>query len=442
MSISDTIEDLSNMSDMYDLVEEELLKEESANQPVQTKLTTQISPEDNVVLTVAVDRDSGIIYTMQRDLQELNPNSEIPPFELKTFLKGVDEVAITTYMAYLRGEAVDIIDRHTIIGCLRIYSLTGDQNFFKHILFQLFNFWTLLSPVLYDPRVANEIKYNVWLFCPRQLLPQWYLDDNIFMRSWLANPDNKLVQLNKGEKLIYLEEKLEGSADELEQKKTLYEREIDNVIITVNDSRNSHLNDNETTVGHKLVYQTLFRGGYESSLQHGLQVKEDYLKNKKFATIYLDGLISGPSRLYSHGQLVDDEYYLDDKPIADRAYYKSGRVRFISYSKDHVTHEEEYHDDEHNSLRLVSDIERWPDGRFKAMFFTAYMPDGSYVEIDDVIISFYSKDNKLTEQLIRSNIYDENRRIIYDDNENVVSETFVTNQYEQGVRDRLILSVD
>jgi len=85
---------------------------------------------------------------VQSDLRALNLNEEVDPFDLETFLGNTNQVAVTIYVQFLKGNKFDIIDRDTMIGCLRIYSLTEDRNFFRYILSQLFTYWTLLSVVL------------------------------------------------------------------------------------------------------------------------------------------------------------------------------------------------------------------------------------------------------------------------------------------------------
>lgn len=112
-----------------------------------------IDPGYSVPIEVEVNSKSGIIYDLQVEMGHDNKSA----FQLKTHLPDVSDLALSTYVYFLRhyltwlSANIDqpyggqIIDRATLIDCLAIYRLTDDSNFFEFLLEQLFKRWTLLA---------------------------------------------------------------------------------------------------------------------------------------------------------------------------------------------------------------------------------------------------------------------------------------------------------
>jgi len=418
--------------------------DEQQQQAVSGKkmLKTEILVEYGVVFPVTLNEDSGIIYTAQLDLQALGQTAT--PFDLQALLRGdINKVAITTYVQLLREMEVDIIDRETMIGCLRVYSLTEDKNFFEHILLQLFSYWTILSSVLYDPNVSNEIKYDVWQNCPKQVLPRWHLDDSVFMRTWLANPDNKYVTLNGDERLYYIVPDTEGGEGEGEDegnvriKRTSYTRSAGQVKIERNDTHIIEYEEGELIEDSEEDNQYFSKRGLDRGL-HGSQLYIYKVDDSRTMNVYFNGQEYGPQVMFKDGRLSNSQYYDGSRTVvAYKQYYDSGRMAIansdITRDGEEIAREEEFYDNEDNSLKFVQE---WIQDQESQS--TTYKPYGSYyVNLGNHAFSFYTKDGRLTQQLIASDIDDETQHIVYDDNGIVISDTVIDNLYASDLLEEL-----
>ena len=198
----------------------------SLNVKDKTKVTKNITIDVgySVLIPVTIDANSGVLYTMTSDLSAVPTTSGSTNDEavkLSVLLTNVSDEAVTLYVNCLRDQDVFIHSRPALVDCLRIYSITEDNNFLTAVIKQLFFMWTILSPVLYsnDNKIDVDVLRNIWLRCPYQLLPDDRLVDKHFMDEWQRRSDNKRVVLNSGE---YLSQK-DHEVEYLETFKISYE---------------------------------------------------------------------------------------------------------------------------------------------------------------------------------------------------------------------------
>jgi len=396
-------------------------------------MDTKILVDEHVVFPVTIDKDTGEIYIFQSDIAALSPSGEVPAFNLRTFLKDVDRVAFNVYVEFLRDHHVEIIDRPTMIGCLTIYSLTEDKNFLKHILSQLFKYWTLLSPVLYDLRVANEIKYDIWQYCPKQLLPQEWLDDPIFMTAWKANPDNKNVKLN-GEERLYA-----GNFNEIEGTIikqgpiTHYSRVSDATSIDVKNETVLRSSLGKTVEVENNQYQTLSQGT-RKDIEHGLVVKE--AGDEEVVSVHLEGYMYGLIRGYKDGILDYEEYVVPPHDVISRVYFEAGRPKFAIYDTDDGLAQvyESFYSNEANSPRFA--LYRTTDFHPKVIKQIAYHPDTSYIVSEGQTRSIYDEQGRLVERLVISPDGSASR-LLYGANGKVESETDIGADYVKKIDEEI-----
>ena len=264
------------------------------------------------------------------------------------------------------------------------------------------------------------------------------------MKTWLSNPDNKLVTLNGIENLSY---RKEAKVDDEESKTA--------VIITSYICPTTSVSirtKSEVVVGYsyqegKLVkneeyYSGLFskKTGVTPSL-YGLSTSRDRLTGKFITVTDFNGAFYGPRKVYMDGKLTDKRYFEDGRGQTYKSYYDSGRLLYADYKTtkhgSRISRETEFYDNSANSVGCIIDTVFDENDRAVGYDVTTYLPDGSYAEIEVDKISFYTKDGRLVELLILGEVEDQNHHVIYDDNGSVVSDIIVDDDFIEEVRQDL-----
>lgn len=159
-------------------------------------IQTRIYVGGETFLNITVDENCKLMYQEQLRKNE-NSKQAWMPYDLEEKLKDIDDSAITLYVCFLMGKGFDIIDGRTMAGCLTIYYRMEDSNFSQHCYQQLFKYWTLLAPTIYDgSSLTGRLQMEVYKHLPFQVLPTDWLQYSTFMESWLAESSNKNVVLN------------------------------------------------------------------------------------------------------------------------------------------------------------------------------------------------------------------------------------------------------
>jgi len=427
--------------------------------PKTRTLDTKIYVGYNVTFDVTVNENSGVVYTAQLDMVRMS--NQAAPFDLEKFLVNINVVAITSYVCFLRGLEVKIVDRDTMIGCLQIYSLTEDKNFFKYTLKQLFKYWILLSPVLYDDRLATEIKWDVWCHCPRQVLPQWFLDDKISMKEWSRILDNKHVTLNTTDVFNYTVETevpIEISEEDYDYQGTMirtnrlgeYQRNSDKFELRVKDDTELFRTLAGQAVGEANFHvQYIVKGG--KLIDHGLDTVTNPFTGWQQASVFFDGKRYGPDTSYYHDRPESKSYNFYDKQVGTaKNYYQSGTLSYEMHStssgerisddnyydnaaytlKLHVDYEDgtivssdDYYDDIAHTLKSHTD---YKDG--KLVYKIVYKLDGSHTEVTSALISYYDKDGDLTSQITNPLEKGEKHEITYNKQGQIISEATIDSE--------------
>jgi len=296
-------------------------------------------------LPVTINHDTGILFSLAEDMNPDDGSGN--SMDISTLFPKFDEGALSLYIYFLSGldtTKVLIVNRNTMIGCLAIYDYTGDNNFFHYIITCLFKLWTMLSPVLYSNKVSEEVKWELWLHLPHQLLPESWQLDPVFMKTWRSREDNKHIVIN-GDEIFDFEQITEGvvaNDDEddddengqqvpvnqitVTKKVTSYVRQHDDV--NISDTETKELNN-----GKLVVFSASTT--YDDSLQGSGIVESNNIKEVFNAINDRD---NGPYMEYDgQGKLKSLCYKINGKIHGTKVYYyDNGRIRRKTQYNDGV----------------------------------------------------------------------------------------------------------
>lgn len=379
----------------------------------------------DVPIEVNITANSGLIYDVQVGMQHQEPVA------IKEHLRRVSDFSISLYIYFLRHYPLSVItpdntspseteetddqlsaydgqitDRSTMLDCLTIYSLTDDVNFFRFLLQQLFRRWTLLSPVLYSQELPPESKWEIWLNCPYQLLPDIWLNDKSFMASWSARKDNKKVTLNGNELLEYKTEVSsddsgETDSDQLNEEKSA--RYYNNT--TEEELR---LETNTGTKNGRLLYSDIHN--HFNHTEHGPSVVEQQENGRsRLYKGFIKDESAGPEKFYTEERLLEESYFVDCRLYGQtRLYYPNGQLHMVRTLvggiRDGPTLS--WYDDVNHTLK--KDV-NWRHGQLVAASF--YNLDGSYIVADIlphtlprdsvIALTFYGANGKVIRKINR-----------------------------------------
>ena len=359
-------------------------------------VTVNINVGYSVVIPVTINYDTGLLFTLAEQM------SEEQSLDMNIVLPGFDEFSTTLYVTFISGHDMTnmfVIDRQTMIHCLSIYDLMGDINFFKWLLTSLFKLWTVLSPVMYGSRVSEEVKWDIWLHSPHQLLPEIWQLDPTFMKTWLQRDDNKNVVVNSDELFIY-ETVTVGTnenfaTDNIDDdhsiitttKSTSYTRRYDDINICNNKIEERTRKEilsveyNTTYNGYdhgKVIIEYCGDGGGDNENNNNVPETEIYYA--------IDGIEFGSFKFYEKDSLVLQYYNINGKHegITTHYYSGSGRIKCETPYLRGLCHGEEvnYYDTDANSSYSYNHnkkyVTEWVrDKRIK----TTYYKD-LYIEVD------------------------------------------------------------
>lgn len=373
---------------------------------------------DKVTFTVSVDNQSGFLYGAQQDY------GDGYVVDLHSLLKGISKANLAHYVYFLTHERKPVVvDQEILIGCFEIYHITDDKNYFSHLMRQLHKFWTLLSPILYGNEVNDNVKRDIYLCCPYQVLPKSYLNNKVFFDEWLKLNFNKNFTLNDDQNFNYKKMEVEGQC-------SLY--------ITYSNSHNSKV--------YKKIGQD--DSGTQTTYNGRIEGEWDYVR-QGYKTINnsVDGLPNGYCIEYNkNGQICHENYMINgDREGIGRGYYPNGKIRYEDeYQGGKIVNGcKEWYDDEQHSLRL--EVFRENDSVVKTKM---YYPDTDYAIIltrekysyeDHNVksITMFNKDNVMLWEII----YGEEsqppaKQTFYDPDKNIVEEKFFGKYWEYHYEER------
>lgn len=434
----------------------------------------------DVVFTVSVNGRSGLLYTMARDLAVTNEpattatianNDKVIKldnyFKMSKLAALINDASSVVYTLFLRRLDNEIIDRDVLTGCLAIYSLTEDHNFFDWLLQQLFDYWTLLSPVLTDEELHEDIINDVWLRCPQQLLPKYLLKDSSFMANWYScNQDSKEVILNRREKLAYKVVHIAKSVSN----STLSNQPGDEKTTTLSyvrpqsQSRNGQLDviqsihkvesyvkkvsqphqisqTNQVNLDDQGNQTDLVEKVYSycehNSVKHGVMIEDHSAvagrllsgyQSTKVIKILNQGRETGPIINYRSNSLKTRGYQDDDKVIGLYThYYDTGKISAVKfYDNDgQQLYSDDYYNDSRNTLARHVDF---VDG--KEHFEIEYLDGGRYAEVQTQPrqIDFFDANKMLRRRIIDFDVFGKSKLDVYYAKDGVT----VTKQQQYG----------
>jgi len=309
-------------------------------------VTINVNIGYEIIIPVTINYDTGLLFTLAEQL------CGEETLDMKLILPNFDEFATTLYTYFISGKNmtdVYVTDRQTMIKCLSIYDLVGDTNFFNWLLTSLFKLWTVLSPIMYSNQVSEEVRWDLWLRCPHQLLPDYHVADPDFQKVWLRRDNNKSVTINDNEHFFYevIITSTETGTDDndgddiITTTKTIKTTGYDRPNTKISNNYVQEKRNGQTTI---IDYNTTF-----NDVKHGI-TNTEYCDGEYFypgVEIYhcVNGMEYGPYNTYIEGKL-QSQYYninghkqglltkyfvenvnnsINEKRIACERHYKDGR---------------------------------------------------------------------------------------------------------------------
>jgi len=88
-----------------------------------------------------------------------------------------------------------ISDKNKLKQCFDIYSYFVDSNYFNFLIQQLHNNWGYVFTAVYTS-INPGLQREIFLHVPYDMLPQEYIDNEIFFGDWIKQNKNKTITLN------------------------------------------------------------------------------------------------------------------------------------------------------------------------------------------------------------------------------------------------------
>jgi len=451
-------------------------------------ITVGINVGYNVVIPVTINHDTGLLFTLAEHMNDSDGNDSgndncSESLDMSVVLPGFDEFATIVYITFISGTKdmndVLIVDRHAMAQCLAIYDLTGDTNFFNWLLVSLFKLWTTLSPVMYGNNVSNEVKWEIWLRLPYQLLPDVWQSDTNFMNSWLQRSDNKHVVINGDETFTYevvttntkvymttvTEQGIVDINNIITTKATTYDRQHDNVVISNNKIEDA-IDDNIVFVEYNTTYNDHDQGKItvieNNTIDNNNGDNDDGNTNINSIcerTVYyaINGDECGLYKTYEGDNLCSQWYRINGRMEGMKIqYFTNGKVKHETSYKCGQNHglEIKYYDTNvYGPLPQRKMVAEWDRG--KKMSSTYYYQNFSYIETryitDDgniqpqpqpqpqpLCYKFYTGNGNLTRKI--TNPVDTDcvkHDTHYDDDGLIIKSDTYSNEWKYSIRRRL-----
>jgi len=272
-----------------------------------------------------VNNKSGYLYD---HYMTFNSEDSVAPItvNVQLLLKGISDLAVSNYIYFLthnEPRKAVICNRNVMVECLKVYSVTGDMNYFNFLVGQLHEFWSILSPILFDRtnyQVDSDIKRDLFLHCPHELLPDNYLNNKIFFKQWLSINNDNPISIDGGSQTFTYK-----SSDKTSNK--IFNSTCKNNYADYNIVSRSIVD----TSNNSLLTDTLFDGisQYKSTYENE---QKNYVNEQS----YINGNSNGPSNVYNlrTGKLFTHSYYINNKLEGLNVDY---------FDDGHISLEEHYH---------------------------------------------------------------------------------------------------
>ena len=341
-----------NGDSKLDLVDSSKLNLLDTNKP---SLTVAVEVADGYVVPITINSDTDLLYRLA-----VTAGGQ-QPLQLSQLLpSNFDPYSLVLYLHHLRGfdiSNVFVVDRPTMVGCLTIYDFTGDTNFLAWLIKSLLHFWTVLSPVLYSSKVNPDVKRELWLHCPKQLLPDEYTDNNAdgslnnFLLEWQERNKGQAIRLNDSEtftvdsvstEVVMSEESEEPEAQQEDQVVEPEEQQLTGTVRTTTYSeyarereRITHSSTVSITQIDQHLIESIIRN--KSTTRNGLKqgrysdtitiTDTMTVSNKTVQSYMIDGLRNGPQLSFVDNNLRISRYFECDKyKGCELGYFRNGRL--------------------------------------------------------------------------------------------------------------------
>jgi hypothetical protein len=134
-------------------------------------------PSDNIT--------SGLIQDL---VEEYGDSVDVP-------VSDSYQSVIDNYVNFLSDVKYTITDKESLKLCLQLSTLFSDDAYLTYVIEQLFNSWSQLSDMVYN-QLNDDLKWLIFLNSPYDFIPNYLLDNTLFMDKWNQNNRPKLISVD------------------------------------------------------------------------------------------------------------------------------------------------------------------------------------------------------------------------------------------------------
>jgi hypothetical protein len=195
---------------------------------------------------------------------------------------------ISNYINFLTATTSQgIIDADKLKQCFYLESFLHDTYYFKYLMQQTLDNWSLVSPTIYT-NLNPDIQREVYLHCPYGYVPSSYMNKPFFFKEWSNINNNTVVKINSNSN--------NSNNSNSEQYHTIVNYYSNEITITIK----FHQMDNGSDIGFVRENTYYQNGCYLKRQKH-------YLNGKRYGmwSEWSDGKYH---RLWYQGQYVNDKH--------------------------------------------------------------------------------------------------------------------------------------
>ena len=109
---------------------------------------------------------------------------------------------IDKYVEYVNDQQAPITSRERLFLCFQLNTLFIDDNYFGHLVSQVFNNWSYMCVMVYN-EFNDDLQWSFFVLAPYDFVPKYLLDNNLFMKQWNKLNNNTSINVNHGSEIYY-----------------------------------------------------------------------------------------------------------------------------------------------------------------------------------------------------------------------------------------------
>jgi len=109
---------------------------------------------------------------------------------------------IDNYISFIYGERTPIVSNDKLLLTFQLCTLLVDDSYFNYLLEQVFDNWSDMSRIVYN-NFDDDLKWAFFLQSPYDFIPNYLLDNELFMSQWEKFNQNVIIKVNQGDDIYY-----------------------------------------------------------------------------------------------------------------------------------------------------------------------------------------------------------------------------------------------